>query len=73
MGDASELDRELKAWEDERNTGRCELNWHFTTTDARVRLRHLYPPANASAPFNVANVNCCVSIELPAGEMSFGG
>ena len=44
LQNASELDRELKAWEDDRNNERCGLYWQFTTADARVRLRHLDPP-----------------------------
>lgn len=43
MQNASELDRELAAWEAERNNQRCGLHWQFTTHDARIRLRHLYP------------------------------
>ena len=27
-----------------RNLERCGVSWRFTTHDARVRLRHLYPP-----------------------------
>jgi len=44
LGDVSELDRELGVWNAARNQERCGLNWQFTTADARVRLRHLYPP-----------------------------
>jgi len=25
------------------NTDQRQVNWHFTTTDARIKLRHLYP------------------------------
>jgi DDE superfamily endonuclease len=38
-----ELRREIEAWEDERNERQVEVRWRFTTADARIRLRHLYP------------------------------
>ena len=43
IGEADELDQQLHAWNDSRNKERCGLNWHFTTADARITLRHLYP------------------------------
>ncbi|MDG3004397.1 hypothetical protein [Paludisphaera mucosa] len=38
-----ELEREVAAWEEERNDRRVETRWRFTTADARVRLRRLDP------------------------------
>jgi len=38
-----ELNRELSAWHTERNKNQKGVNWQFTTDDARVKLRHLYP------------------------------
>ena len=40
---AEELGREVAAWEEERNERRVGVNWRFTTADARIRLRRLYP------------------------------
>lgn len=37
------LVRELHAWESKRNSEPVKINWQFTTADARVKLRHLYP------------------------------
>jgi hypothetical protein len=37
------LQRELKAWNRARNRDASKVTWHFTTTDARTRLAHLYP------------------------------
>jgi hypothetical protein len=37
------LKREVKAWRNHRNTHNTKAKWHFTTTDARVKLRSLYP------------------------------
>ena len=38
-----ELRREVSAWEDERNERQVGVNWQFTTADARIKLRKLYP------------------------------
>lgn len=32
-----------QAWEDDRNQNHCTVRWRFTTADARIRLRRLYP------------------------------
>jgi hypothetical protein len=37
------LNRELTAWQNAVNADQRQVQWHFTTTDARTRLRHLYP------------------------------
>lgn len=34
---------EVKAWEDERNDQVVKVLWRFTTADARIKLKHLYP------------------------------
>jgi DDE superfamily endonuclease len=38
-----ELEREVEAWEEERNERQVGVRWRFTTADARIKLRHLYP------------------------------
>lgn len=38
-----EMTQEVKAWELERNAKCLTVNWQFTTADARVKLRRLYP------------------------------
>jgi hypothetical protein len=38
-----ELQREVAAWEDERNGQGVVIRWQFTTADARIKLRRLYP------------------------------
>lgn len=40
---ASELEREVAAWAEPRNERAAEIEWRFTTADARIKLRHLYP------------------------------
>jgi transposase len=41
--DRAALAREVAAWERERNADRAAADWQFTTADARVRLKKLYP------------------------------
>lgn len=38
-----ELEREVEAWEEDRNERGVEVSWQFTTADARIKLRRLYP------------------------------
>jgi hypothetical protein len=33
----------VRAWEDARNAAESRIDWRFTTADARIKLRHLYP------------------------------
>ena len=37
------LIQEVKAWEDQRNSEVVKVHWQFTTADARVKLKSLYP------------------------------
>ncbi len=37
------LEREAAAWEQRRNADACRIDWRFTTADARIKLKHLYP------------------------------
>jgi len=37
------LQSELDAWQQERNSSSAKVVWRFTTEDARVKLKHLYP------------------------------
>jgi hypothetical protein len=37
------LRREVAAWEYARNMEKVEVNWQFTTADARIKLKRLYP------------------------------
>jgi hypothetical protein len=38
-----EMRREVAAWQAARNTARAGIDWHFTTRDARIKLKRLYP------------------------------
>jgi transposase len=37
------LQQEVAAWESQRNQSKIGANWKFTTADARIKLRRLYP------------------------------
>ena len=37
------LRRAVAQWEEQRNAGQAKVTWHFTTDQARVKLRSLYP------------------------------
>jgi hypothetical protein len=37
------LTREVAAWEGDRNLSGCKIDWHFTTANARIKLKRLYP------------------------------
>jgi hypothetical protein len=37
------LEQEVAAWEARRNTDQQPIDWRFTTADARIKLKHLYP------------------------------
>ena len=41
--DRTTLEREVAAWVKHRNTHNAKADWHFTTADARVKLKRLYP------------------------------
>lgn len=41
-----EVKREVKAWMKIRNSKKSKINWQFTTKDARVKLKRLYPSIN---------------------------
>ena len=41
--DQQTLRREVAAWETSRNTKGLTVDWRFTTEDARIKLKRLYP------------------------------
>lgn len=41
--DLTTLRREVSAWEHRRNAAVVKVDWQFTTADARVKLKRLYP------------------------------
>jgi hypothetical protein len=47
IGSAEQLRAEVAAWARERNADQSRVVWRFTTADARIKLRHLYPQFKA--------------------------
>jgi hypothetical protein len=43
LPDTATLQREVTAWEQRRNQTHITIDWRFTTADARIRLKRLYP------------------------------
>src|SRR5260370_6500903 len=41
--DMQTLVEEIAAWEHDRNANRAKANCHFTTPNARIKLKQLYP------------------------------
>jgi transposase len=47
MGDIEHLEKEVLAWEHKRNAKEAKVDWRFTTEDARIKLKKLYPSIEA--------------------------
>jgi len=43
IGDITTLAHEAAAWEAARNATATAVDWRFTTADARIKLKRLYP------------------------------
>ncbi len=43
FGTAAAMDAQIAAWQHDRNNRHRGTNWRFTTADARIKLKSLYP------------------------------
>ena len=43
IADKDYLASEIAAWQAQRNQKAASTDWRFTTEDARIKLKHLYP------------------------------
>lgn len=43
LPDRAALNARLKAWQKDRNRSRAKVHWQFTSADARIKLKRLYP------------------------------
>jgi hypothetical protein len=43
VGNRATLERHVQAWQHRRNAAATKAEWQFTTQDARIKLRKLYP------------------------------
>lgn len=41
--DKQTLEREIAHWQDQRNSLQAKVDWQFSTGDARIKLKRLYP------------------------------
>jgi hypothetical protein len=46
LGDRATLEREVAAWQAERNATRATVDWRFTNAAARTKLHRVYPPVS---------------------------
>src|SRR6516162_4841687 len=47
IDDRDLMAHEIAAWQANRNAARARINWQFTTADARIKLKRLYPSFGA--------------------------
>ena len=43
ISNSSTLEKEVTAWTQKRNKSKAKVHWRFTTKDARIKLKRLYP------------------------------
>jgi len=43
IADTASLVKTLSHWQDQRNAAQSGIDWQFTTADARIKLKRLYP------------------------------
>jgi hypothetical protein len=43
IADMQQMKSEVSAWQSSRNNRETKINWQFQTSDARIRLKKLYP------------------------------
>ncbi len=49
LGERATVEAAVAAWAAERNAAGMTVNWRFTTADARIKLKRLYPTVEPSA------------------------
>jgi hypothetical protein len=58
LPDLADLRREVAAWQVARNAAGQAIDWRFTTADARIKLKRLYPlTPQPTAPCNCSHQN----------------
>jgi len=50
IGTLEEFCDQVEQWQDQRNQAETTVNWRFTTADARIKLKRLYPVLNVTKP-----------------------
>lgn len=57
MADTRTLRREVAAWERDRNAAEVTIDWQFTTAEARIKLKRLYPILKPRQPPSIASIS----------------
>jgi hypothetical protein len=47
MAIIQDVQEQVEAWQQQRNQAQATINWRFTTADARIKLKRLYPSFEA--------------------------
>ncbi len=47
IADQETLKQEIQAWQTQRNEKQANISWRFTTDEARIKLKRLYPSISA--------------------------
>lgn len=47
MASIHDVQEQVEAWQHQRNQAQATINWRFTTADARIKLKRLYPSLEA--------------------------
>jgi transposase len=50
LGDIETVRQRVGAWQVKRNTQKIKINWRFTSDDARIKLKQLYPVIEECSP-----------------------
>lgn len=53
-----ELCQQVQSWQDHRNQRVGTVNWQFRTTDARIKLKRLYPVPQPDTQLPESGVTC---------------
>ena len=46
MDSIEHVRKQVQEWTNAKNNNPCKINWQFTTKDARIKLKRLYPTIN---------------------------
>jgi len=46
IGQIDQLTQQVQAWKQQRDRTASTVDWQFTITDARIKLKRLYPSLN---------------------------
>ena len=65
IADRETLREEVKAWEGRRNENGNKVDWRFTTEDARIKLKSLYPSIQRLC---YTSLSCTLKIVLTIGN-----